>query len=366
VINKTEGKIGFREFISMIFIVLLIKSTDTTPTIFFKDGYHAGWMIPLISAAIMIIPFLATLLLLKKYNKGLIEIIYELTGKYLGFLIGMMLFVLMFSALIINARSYVDILSAMFFLRTPMIVLYLVLVIGMLFIAYRGLESISRTAWVILPSMQIVYFILIFTSQKETNFGYIYPMFGSGIENLLKSALVNSPIWADMFYFAIIFQFSRGYKEFKRTCLIGFVLVVLEFTVVMLIYIISFDYPSIVYLNYPLQELTRSIRFGIYLTNPEAFFLAFWVMGIVVKSSINLYFVAVTFAYTLKVKEFEPLMIPFAALTLIIGMIPENFIKTVFIYRRYLLNISWPFFLSLPIVMLAISTIKGNKKDETL
>lgn len=364
-ISKTEGKVGFREQISMIIMVLLMKATDTTPTILFKDGKHAGWMLPILSATVVIIPFLVTLQLLKKYKKGLIEIIYELTGKYLGFIIGMILFGLMLAALIINSRSYIDILSTMFFLKTPMIVLYLVLVIGMLFIAYRGLETISRTALVIFPSLQIVFLILVFASQKEIHFDYIHPILGSGIPNLLKSAVVHSSIWGDMFYFAIIFQFSKGYKEFKRTWLIGFGIVILEFTIVLVLYIISFDYPSIIYLNYPFQELTRAIRFGAYLTNPEAFFLAFWVMGAVAKFSINLYFVAVTFAYTLKLKEFEPLLIPFAALTLIIGMIPENFIKEVFVYRSVLLNITWPFFLSLPILLWVISKIKGNKKNET-
>lgn len=356
-----ERKVGPREILGIATAMLVTKATDTTPTLMFIEGYNAGWVIPLISSLVMIIPLLITLSLMKRYkDKSLIDIIYTLTGKYVGFIIGLVLFYILFSSLFYNSRSYIDIMNTMFYPKTPIPVLYIALISVTCFMAYLGLGVIGNTAWINYAAITFVFFALLFAAQKGINLTFLYPLEGAGIPKLIKASLSTSTIWVDIFYFFVVFPIVRDKKSFKKTILFSFAICVAEVTATMVVYIITFGYPSIVYLNYPFQELTRAARFGSYFTHPEAFYLGFWSVAATIRYAAYLYFVTSTLGYLLRIKDFKPLFPTISALVFGFGMLPENFVFNIFIIRKNLLEWSWIVFVILPAVLWIISRIKGD------
>lgn len=361
--SKWDGKVGTRELAAMIMIIFIIKTTDSTPIILFRGAGSAGWISALVAAGVILFILMLIFKLLKIYeNKGLIDIIYHLTGKYFGLAIGMALFFMGFLALILNSISYVDIMSAMFFPQTPPIVLYAILIGSIYVIANRGLESIGRGAWIMFPILQAVFTIFVVFTDKDTHLAYIFPIAGKGVLSILKTGLFESSVFGEVVFFSVVFQFSRGYKDYKKACLIALGISTFEFVVMMLIYLTSFDYPSVLHVNYPFQEISRLADVGEHFKNPEAFFLGFWIISAILRFAIYLYVTTASFGYTIKLKEFEPLLLPFAGLTLMLGIIPENYIKTIYVFRNNFLNMSWVFLITLPVVLLAMSKLKGDFK----
>jgi spore germination protein (amino acid permease) len=359
--KQQQVKIGSREIIAIVIAMLVTKGTDTTPTIMFKAGYNAGWVIPILSALIMVGPLFITVSLVSKYkNKGLIEIIYQLTGKYIGFIIGLILFYVLFSSLVYNTRSYIDIMSIMFYPKTPRPIMYAILIIAVCAMAYLGLAAIGRSSWINFVTIQTVFIALIVLAQKGVTFSFIYPLLGSGIPKLIKSSLSAGTIWADIFYMAVVFPMVYDKKKFKKTIMFSFGLSVVEVTAMMFIFIITFGYPSIVYLNYPFQELTRAARFGSYFTHPEAFYLGFWSIAATIRYAAYLYLIAVTLRDILRIKDFKPLILTLSALTLGLGMLPENFTYNIFVIREQLLRWAWVVFVTLPVLLWIISKVKGD------
>ena len=66
--GKPKQLIGLKEYIAIAIFVIGMKSTDHTPAIFFEALKNAGWMIPIISGLIAVLPLYLLLDLATKYE----------------------------------------------------------------------------------------------------------------------------------------------------------------------------------------------------------------------------------------------------------------------------------------------------------
>lgn len=360
--KKLDGKIGLREFASVIMLTIGIKLTDMTPSLLFENGEQASWMVPLISSLIISIPVFFMLSLLKKYqDKGLIEVIYKITGKYIGAIIGVILFLILLVGTILNSRSYIDVISVMFFRTTPIYFLYLSLMIASAFVAMRGFETIGRTAWLIIPFIKVVLYMLVIYVWEDLNITHLFPLGGPGLDQIFLQSLEFSSIFSELILIGCLFQFVRNYKSFKIGGFIGAVNAVFDIVLFIALYIMVFSYPSVNNITFPFQALTQSANVASVLDHTESIYLAFWAMSSVVHFSLYLYLTVAIFAYTLKLKEPEPLILPFAGFVLLMGLIPENLNQTIFATRENLLVLTSAFLLPLPILLWIIDRIRGKR-----
>lgn len=362
-IQKSDGKIGSREFFVLVSYAIAVELTDMTPTFLFKDGKTATWMIPIFSGLILTIPFLILLSIIKKFkNKGLVHIVYSIMGKYAGFIINMALFIVLLSALVLNSRNYVDIIQVMFFPRTPRIAIYLILMGSSYFIANRGLETVGRTAWIFYPYLLGALLLVIVLASKEVNLGFLYPLWGPGIKKLIKTSAENSTIVADIFLLTVLYPYARSYKEFKAPVLWGLAVSIFLLSLLFAFYTTIYDYPTAEGVAFPYHQMIMLASVGRFITNIESLFFLFWVIASIVRFTIYLYLTAAIFGYTLGLNEFEPLLLPFSGLTVILGLIPENYIEGVFVYRQnILLKNTWAVFMFLPVILWIVFKLRGEK-----
>ncbi|MFZ5987667.1 MAG: GerAB/ArcD/ProY family transporter [Bacillota bacterium] len=363
-IESTDRKIGTRELTALLIISISYKIADMTPITLFKEGQNAAWMMPVISALIMLIPFFALLSLLKKYeNKGLIDLIYLLAGKYIGFIISIAIFAVTFAETVLNSRNFVDIQNALFYSNTPTIAIYILVTAGCFFVASRGFEVIAGISRIFIPVIGLVIILLIILAWKDANFSYLFPIAGPGPLELLKGSFKNSFILWELFIFTTFFSFSRNYKSFKKASLLGLVVGIFVISLFIIIYTGIYDYPGVEELAFPFQKLKFYVNIGRFFRNIEAFFLFFWIIGFVIRFSAYLYLSTAIFAHSLRLKEFEPLLLPMAGLTILLGMIPPNSIKAILVLRENIVfNGSFILFFFLPPILWGISKLKGDYK----
>ncbi|RIW39021.1 hypothetical protein D3H55_01320 [Bacillus salacetis] len=363
-ISPQDRKLGTRELFAMITITLGIKFTDMTATLLYKETAQAAWVIPLISGLIMIIPLICILILVKHYeDKNIIDITYRITGKFFGFIIGMLLFLIAFSATIVDSRSYVDIINTMYFPSTSTIHLYFVLIVSSYFLANRGLLAIGRTAWITFPYIKVSLFFIVILLWSELHFGYIFPIAGYGLKEVAARSVSYASITSDLLFFSILYPFFRNYKTFKKATLFGLAVSTLELMVFFAVYIMYFDYPSIEYIAYPFHEISRMVTFGRYVSHIEALFFAFWSVASLIRFAIYLYISTAFFAYTAKIKEFEPLILPFAILAIMLGLMPENVVQNVLILRsNIILTITSIMLFMIPVTLLIVAKLRGEFK----
>lgn len=363
VIKKYDGKIGFREFVTLIIICLGMKVTDTTPVLLTKLGLNTAWILPIISGLVILIPILCLLSLLKLYSdKNLIDIIYHLTGKLLGSILVFILLILTLQYIIIGVRSYSDIINTLFYLKTPTYVILILLIVSSCYIASKGFNIIGSLSWIIYFSLQIIAPLLIILLWKDFNFSYLYPIGGPGIITLLKEGTSHTTILGEFIIFAVFFPMVRSFKEYKKATLIGLFISVIQLSIFMIIYLSVYGFPTLSVLNYPYQQLTRLVHLGRFATNMEVIFLGFWTFGISIRFA--LYYstsFTITSSFIKSANNKIPILL-ISILTFFLSMLPENFTKYILNFRSFTIVLFWTYVVGLPILLYGIAKLKGEYK----
>jgi spore germination protein KB len=361
-IKIVDDKLGTREFFSIILIVIGMKVTDTTPSLLYEKGANAAWIIPFFYLITIGLPFLVLLSLLKKHEKGLVDLLFYLTGKIGGTLISFILFLLVFISITISSRSYIAISNTLFYPKTPVILLTFALLITSFFVAKRGLTALGSVSWFLLPTLEILLLILLVAVWKDAHFLSIFPIAGPGVSTLVKESLNNSSLFGEIIILAAFFPYVRSYKNYKFASLLGFGFSLLKMALFLAVYVMVFDYPSTVKMAYPHQELTRIAEFGTGFTHVEGGFFIFWLIASIFRFAIYLYLTSILLGGALHMDKHEKLLLPLFGLVALCGLLPAN-VFTMEPYRQLLIKIgSWTF-ISLPFLLWFLSKLRGDKKN---
>ena len=361
-IKTEDGKIGTREFVSIILLTIGIKMADTTPSLLYIKGQTGAWMMPIVMLLFLAIPFFLLLTLIKKYEIGFMELLYKITGNFIGTLIGLFILVTLFIGTTLNVRSYTDIVNTMFYQQADLPTLLCLILAASFFIAIRGFQTIGRTAWIIIPIMECSLILLIFAVWYEVDWARLSPLAGAGIKNILKESMTHSGIFIEFILLVMFVPFVRSFKDYRLASLIGIGLSSLKISFFLALYIMVFDYPTTLTLSFHFQQLTRLARLAEVLNHVEMLFFVFWIMASVVHYAIYLYLIAFVFARSLKLEKFEPFILPITGLCFFLALLPENVFQ-ILDYRNMLLLFESGFIFFLPIILWLIDFWKGKKKN---
>lgn len=354
-----DEKIGTRELVAIIMFTIGIKFKDTTPHIFYTAGQTAAWMIPLISMLILFIPFYILITLLKKHQIGLIDLFFKLLGKFFGVIICAGLFINFFAGMIFNFRGHVDIISTLIYQRTPLFILAVIMIIVCFFISYQGFSSISRTSWLIFPVFQILMLFLIFLSWKDLNWDNLFPLWGPGVRTIVKESFVHLSIVGEIMLLGVFYTYLRKDKDFLIGSFAGIGISCFQIAVFFIVMQLIFNYPFVAEMSFPYQQLTRYVMIGNFVSHIEGIFLGFWTIVTTLHFSLYLLFSATLLAGALQIKQYQFLLMPLAALVLIISLIPEN-VFNIITYRKIIV-VTFSFIsICLPILLLVVDRWKGR------
>ncbi|MGN7300378.1 GerAB/ArcD/ProY family transporter [Ferdinandcohnia sp. SAFN-114] len=187
--EQSKGKIGIREFVAMVILVVGVKLSDDTPAIFVNYLSNALWMAPIIIGLFSIIPIFLTLKVITAYkNKNLHDVIIHLFGKFLGTFLSCILVLSGLTGLTLDSAIYVDIIGTMYFTETPILIIYTVLMAVCAYGANKGLEHIGSVSWLVLFYIKFSLLIALILSLKESSSSFLFPFFGPGIVEVVKKS----------------------------------------------------------------------------------------------------------------------------------------------------------------------------------
>lgn len=361
-IKPTDGKLGTRELFAMLLIMVGIKLSDGTPMILLEGGMNATWMIPILSGLMVIIPVFLLLSLLKHHkNKNLVDLTLSIMGKYIGFFFCLIMLIAIIFSNALNARTTVNIIGTMFFPTTPIVIIFIFLFGGSYAIAKLGLEAAGRTSWLALPYIKTVLFLLFVFIILEIRVDYLFPIAGPGLDVILKESATYYTIYFEFILLALFFTSTRTENNFRLASLLALAFVVLEMAVTFAYFVMMFDYPSVIEIAYPFQQLTKMLELGTMLKSYEGFFLGFWIIACVIRFSLYLLFSAKIITYLFQMEDFRTILLPLTTLTLFVGLIPENPTDTTYLMRDVLLlQCIWHFIMVLPIILWIVYKVKGS------
>jgi spore germination protein (amino acid permease) len=363
--KQTRGKIGIREYVAIIGLTIGSKLSDDTPTIIYSTAKNAAWISLLVMSLLAIIPIMLLIKVMSAHKgKNLHEVNLHLFGRVLGNFFSLGLLIMGFTFVVIDSERYVDIIGSMYFSKTPLVAIYIVLFTVCAYGAKRGIEHIGGTAWLAYFDIKATLLVALVITFGKGIPELVFPLWGPGIVEIVKTAGSKMSVFADIFFLALIAPLVGTFKEYRRGTLIGFGIGAVEITVSLVLFVMLFDFTSIEVLKYPFHETIRYISIG-FLTNVESIFLPFWLVAALIRFSVYLYLVVVLFGGIFKIKDFEYLVPLMAVLIIALGTastVPEYRIPQL---REHLLTLLSPLFFLSPCFMWLAAKLRGDFKNGT-
>ncbi|WP_213421268.1 GerAB/ArcD/ProY family transporter [Bhargavaea massiliensis] len=362
-IQVSDGKIGTREFFSILYGMMAIRVTDSTPNLLHETGLTAAWMMPLISAAVLFVPLMMMLSLLKKgdTDTDLLQLLTESTGSILGRLITFLIFASVFSSTVLNGRSYGDIVTVMYYPDTALLIVMTLLLGAALYISHRGLEAIGRTALLVVPVFMVTSVILVLGVASQLNFLYLFPIAGAGGWEVIKGGVGYSSFFADIIIVGVLASRVRTFEAFRKASIWGLWVPAFKMALFLAVFVMIFDYPAVRNIAYPYHHLTRMAMIGSLANHVEAFFLALWFIGAAIHFATYLYISAYLLGKLIGYPPYKRLLLPLAGAAVVLGMMPENHLQGDHL-RKLLLQSTSVFFLLLPVLLWGLDRFRKKGK----
>src|SRR3954465_11601835 len=123
--KRQPGKLGIREYLAILTLTIGAKATEETPTALYNAVQSSAWMIPILSGVFFVIPLFLLLKTMSLFQgKNLFEVIQKLFGKYIGFIVCLMIFFITLFGVSFDSRTYTEIIRSLYFTTTPKVIIY--------------------------------------------------------------------------------------------------------------------------------------------------------------------------------------------------------------------------------------------------
>src|SRR5690625_6072848 len=110
---------------------------------------------------------------------------------------------------------------------------------------------------------------------------------------------------------------------FSKVIRTAFLIITIQLVMAFPIFIALFDYQSVILLNYPYMEILRFIHIG-FLTNMEAFFFPFWLMGTFIRFGFYLYLQLYFIKKLFHIEEVKNLISALSFFRILLGLLPSS------------------------------------------
>jgi spore germination protein (amino acid permease) len=345
-----EGHIGYREALALLAIALSSKVFLTCPRNLAELGLTAGWLVSLVQLLVALIAVLPMLALLKAYPEHtLIEISEAIAGPVAGILVSMVQFLFFMGTAIIVMRQFTETIIVALLPTTPISIITIFLLLGIIYPCYLGIEALSRGAWLLMPFLLFGLIGVLLLILPRTHLDYLFPLWGPGLTQIIKAGAIKSSMTGEILLVSIFNPYLRERKQIKTVVIGSLIIYGILFTLTMAIYEMVFPYPSAVtLLPYPLYMLARIIYYGRFLQRVESIFIFIWVFSLLVTISSLFYGATLSLARGLKLPVYQPLLFPLAILVYSVNFLIPNFPAGAWLDSHVLHNYSFIVAFGLP------------------
>lgn len=319
-------KIGSIEAIFLVLTITVNHIITNLPKALIEQSGTATLLNVVYLAIIVLgIVFLISKLLKRFPNQDIIDISEFLGGKFLKNLIGILFIAYFFIASSTFLRSFCENIKIIYFQRTPVVVLIILFLVGVVLCNRLGMHSIVRANLIILPIVLFGIVFIFFANFENFTVQRALPLLGNGIDTTFFSGLSNIFAFSGLAILYFLPPHLQDNKQFKTVAIISMILsaIWLLLSIATLLFIFPFAVTSEEIM--PLYLAGRFIEFGRFFQRLDAVFLMTWIISMTSYLSIIMAIFVNTFKKLTNFK-YSFIAIYLSALTiLILSLLPQNY-----------------------------------------
>jgi spore germination protein KB len=356
-----NGKISERQFMVLVFLYTIGTTILVIPSGLAAAAKQDAWIGALAGVCLgpLIIWLYAALWRLFP-DKTFVGICEAALGKWLGLTVSVLFSFCSFIGAATVLFYVGNFFKTHFIPNTPLSFINTFFAIVVVMGVRLGLETISRTAELMLPWIVLLFVVLVASLTPEIKFENVQPVLESGIKPLLMSALsfAGTAYLPAIFLFAIfpcVQNRDKARKKLFTAALIGGLCVVLVTALCILILGADITGRSM----FPSYALVKKINIGGFLQRIEAILAGLWFITTYIKTTFYFYGWVSSFAEMMKLNEYRSVTMPFGIIMVVFSLVVypdvvfmQKWDSTVFL--PYILTMG----LFIPLLLLSVGRLR--------
>ncbi|GMQ62721.1 GerAB/ArcD/ProY family transporter [Vallitalea maricola] len=316
-----QGKISYKQLISIIVLTISPTAILYLPTITYKEAKQDGWISILI---VTIYAFLVAYIIisLNKMFEGktIIQYSEEIVGKYCGKVISFLYCVLYIHLNATVIREFSEVLAGPFMPETPLLFFTIGIMLPSMYGVYKGIEVIARTAQIIFPIFLGAVIIIILLGIRDMNFSRLQPILAEGYEPVLKGASRQISWFSQTIILTIITPFTNLPKKIGKMTYIAIIIVSIMIILVNISIVATFG-EEVELMNYPVLSYARYISAIGFIERLDSIILFLWIGGVFIKIVILHYCSVIAVSQLFEIKDYRILSVPVGVIFIILSNI---------------------------------------------
>ncbi|KAB2953368.1 GerAB/ArcD/ProY family transporter [Heliorestis acidaminivorans] len=344
-IRKKDGVIGSFEAFCLCNYLIYTKMFLAMPRHLIEEAGPIAWAVPILVLIFSLLFFYILTNLLQRFEDlSFLEIIGELWGSSMQWIIGVLFAFLFLVITAYQLRIIGEFLLSTLLPQTPLSAVLFIMVATFVYLAYFGIENLARLAGLLFPWLLVAFVVTFLLAVGRGEFYNFSPWLGYGEWRLFVSTVNHIGIYKEILLLAFIAPLFRKHQTLRRTGFTSLIFVAFFFFFAMAIYIYVFPVHTGSELGFPLFQLTRLVYYGAFLQRIDPLFMFVWASISIVGMATGLYVSALSLAQGAKASDYRPFLFPLAVILLAIAFYHESSMEAVKNYRLFPAYIAIPFF----------------------
>ncbi len=356
------NKISLIEAIALILISTINRLSISLPQSILTS---CGSSAILNAIYISIIAILATFIVVKLFkrfpNSDIVDVSNFLGGKFLKYLIGVILFIYIVFICAMLLRDFTEIIHILYYMDTPIIYLLGFFIVVCAISNLFGGKSVIKTNVIFCAIMAVSLIISFLSILPNVTPQRIFPILGYGAYNTFFSGITNIFAFNGLLVLYLVPSMLNESHDFKKASMIAVIIAAVLLVLATASLLLAFSFSTQINSISSLYTLLSTNEFGRYFQHPESVFVFTWTLSFMTYINIVCMLLVNILKKLTNVKNEKPFVIPICIIILVVAMIPKNVIELRNFSNFVAQHVVAPFtFIILPII-LVIANLKYKK-----
>lgn len=356
------GKMGIAEGTVLVFFTTFTSVFLSVWSAFFDEAATAAWLSPVISVVIFIMMFMAMLFVMERVPGDLCEIAETLLGKTGARLMTLYLIAVFYGDAVILLRQFGEntLLTALPDVDMSLIIGWYALMAALLI--YLGIETIARTAYVVLPfgiAGSVPVLLLLY---DKFNVYHLSPWLGDGLSGVLHTGVLASGFFLAAFILPILASSFQNLSTIRTAAVLGLGMCSFFRTLTLFIYTGIFGVAVGREKVLPFFEMARLVYVNRFIQRVEAFFIILWVIYGIATIAINLFVASYLLTRLFHLPSLRPFILPLTLITVQLALLPPEIATAIELHMQASTKFNTLGVFAIPVILLVAALIKGKRK----
>lgn len=254
-----------------------------------------------------------------------------LGGNWLKAIIGILFLCYLVFTVSTLLRSFSETLKIIFFPRTPVNVIMLLIVIVIVIVNKLGFRAMARSNLFFMPAILLSILFIFIANLGHFTIQRALPLLGNGMMSTFFSGLSNLFAFGGISYLYFIPPHLKEHRHYKKVAFasvgISAVFLLMSVSTLLLMFPLIASNEEVM----PLYLAARFIEFGRFFQRLDAIFVFIWIVSMVSYLSIASYFATSIFQKITKIQSTKWIIGLFASIAYGISLLPQNMNQIAFL-----------------------------------